>query len=137
MEPRTLGLLGLIGALVGFRLLDRRLDERPSGLLTLGVAVVGGALLLTFAPDALNAELAVSVLLLGLLGAAQVVGSDVSVPTRAFGALAVAVAAGMAVLDLTLFDSGRSLIGATLIGLLGLCCLGWPGAVERVGGTDE
>ena len=137
MEPRTLGLLGLIGALVGFRLLDRRLDERPSGLLTLGVAVVGGALLLAFAPDALNAEVAVSLLLLGLLGAAQVGGSYVSVPTRAFGALAVAVAVGMVALDLLLFDSGRSLVGAALIGLLGLCCLLRPGAVERVGGTSE
>ncbi len=137
MEPRTIALLGFLGALVGYRLLDRRLDERPSGLLTVGVALVAGALLLAFAPDSLNAELTVSLLLLGLLGAAQVVGSDVSVSTRAFGALALAVAAGLVVLDLALFDSGRSVIGAALIGLVGLLCLLRPDAVEQAGEIAE
>ncbi|GAB7094589.1 hypothetical protein JCM30237_17420 [Halolamina litorea] len=139
MEPGLLALLGLIGALVGYRLLDRRLDERPSGLLTLVVAVGGGALLAVVGPEPLDAEVLVPLAMLALFGAAQVVGSYVSVSTRAFGALALVVAAGMAALGLTPFvgAGGRSLAGAVMVGMLGALCLFRPEAVERVTETAE
>ena len=138
MEPRTLGLLGLIGAVVGYRLLDRRLDERPSGLLTVAVAVFGVLAFRALGSGGLNAEVVLALALLGLLGAAQVVGSSVSVPTRAFGALALAVAMGMAALTLTVFDGhGRGVVGAALIGLIGVFCLLRPEAVERLNEADE
>ena len=132
MEPRTLGLLGLIGGVVGYRLLDRRLDERPSGLLTVAVAVFGAAALGVFGSGALGVDVLLPLALLGLLGAAQVAGSYVSVSTRAFGALALAVAVGIGALQLTVLDAGRSVAGAALIGLLGLLCLLRPEAVECV-----
>lgn len=134
MEPGLLALLGLIGALVGYRLLDRRLDERPSGLLTVVVAVTAGVLLHLFGPGPLDAEVLVPLALLGLFGAAQVVGSYVSVSTRTFGALALAIAAGMITLELTLLagGDGRTLAGAALIGTVGVLSLFRPEAVERV-----
>lgn len=139
MESGTLGLLVLIGLLLGYRLLGRRLDERPSGLLTVGAAALGAALFLVIAPHRLDGEVAVPLLLLGVLGVAQLAGSYLSVSTRAFGAFALVVAAGMVVLEFTLFagGSGRSLVGAVLVGLVGLLCLLRPEEVERVTGGDR
>ena len=138
MEPGTLPLLALIGALVGYRLLDRRLDERSSGILTVVVAVAAGALLHLFGPGPLDSGVLLPLALLGLFGAAQIAGSHVSVSTRAFGALALAVAAGMAALGLTVFENtGRSVVGAAVVGLVGLLCLLRPEAVERVSETGE
>lgn len=139
VPAKTLPLLGLIGALVGYRLLDRRLAERPSGLLTLVVAVAAGALLYAVGSEPPSADVLLPLVLLGLFGAAQVVGSYVSVSTRTFGALALAAAVGMAALELTVFGGGggRALAGAVLVGLLGLLCLFRPDAVDRLNKAGE
>lgn len=59
-------------------------------------------------------------------------------PTRAFGALALAVAVGTLALGLTVFENtGRGVGGAVLIALLGLICLFWPEAVDRASEAAE